>query len=389
MVVPIVVIFYQMFIDGHYKLAPDFVYQDTSFLDKMEPEDGVARTVVKIPVENDPYDSVLHAWLFTPENHNTSAVDKLPIIIMSHGIGGQKDMGLTNYGKAFVKAGFATIMFDYRHFGGSYTLKKAPHRNYVNPWMHFEDIKTVLHFVQDNKLSEYGIDHDRIVLWGSSFAGGHVLAATSTLPAVHPTNPSMSGRKGLRAVISQIPHLNGKLATQQAIATRGVQGTLRVLAVAFADFVFSLVGPWFYATFYPNGEYQYSPLYVPIAGLMGQTAYMTMTEEGLETYYSKHPKVYLGGWRNLAPARTMAVISLYNPENYLDTYPTDIPLLFVTAGRDTLCPPSLVEEALQRHQQRLQLTKMVTVDCGHFDIYYGKPFQHAFSAMQTFLQNHL
>ena len=130
-------------------------------------------------------------------------------------------------------------------------------------------------------------------------------------------------------------------------------------------------------------------MYVPIAGPIGSTSYMTMTEEGLKTYTSKHPKVYLGGWRNLAPARTMAVISLYNPENYLDTFPASVPLLFVTAGRDALCPPSLVEEALQRHKGKLSTSEIVTVDCDYFDIYEGEPFAHAVSAMRNFLKKHL
>jgi fermentation-respiration switch protein FrsA (DUF1100 family) len=386
-ILPVLAIVFQLLIDGHYKVAHDFVYQDTSFLDEMPPEDGVNRSAVIIPVPNDPYDSVLHAWLFTPETRNVS--EKIPIVIMSHGIGGQKDMGLTRYGKEFVKAGYASLMFDYRHFGGSYSKKKAPYRNYINPWMHFSDIQTVLQFVQAGNLDEVGIDQDRIALWGSSFAGGHVLAATSTLPSIHPTVSSLSGTSGLRAVISQIPHLNGKLATKQAIAVRGVLGTLRVIAVAAADYFYSLFGPAYFAIFHSDGKHQYSPLYVPIAGITGSTAYMTMSEEGLISYYSKHPDVYLGGWRNLAPARTMAVISLYNPENYLDSYPSDIPLLFVTASRDSICPPSLVEDAVLRHKKRLQKTEMVTVNCDHFDIYYGEPFEHSFAAMRNFLQKHL
>lgn len=388
MVLPIALIFFQMSINGHYRLAPDFVHQDTSFLDNLGPEDGVDRKVVLIPVKNDPHDSVLHAWLYMPENVASSNT-KIPIVIMSHGIGGQKDMGLARYGKAFVKAGYGALMFDYRHFGGSYSLKKAPFRNYINPWMHYSDIQTVLQFVQEGNLAKEGVDNEKIILWGSSFGGGHVLAATATLPERHPSNSSMSGTHGIRAVISQIPHLNGKLATKQAILTRGVLGTLRVLAVAGTDFVTSLVGPFMVDLLCPFVKMEYSPMYVPIAGPIGSTSYMTMTEEGLKKYTSKHPKVYLGGWRNLAPARTMAVISLYNPENYLDTFPASVPLLFVTAGRDALCPPSLVEEALQRHKGKLSTSEIATVDCDHFDIYEGEPFAHAVSAMRNFLKKHL
>lgn len=336
MLVPTLLIFAQMLCEGYYKNDPSFVYRDTSHLDITVVEHGVRREVLHIPVEGDMYGSVLHAWLLTPETSNSTT---LPVIIMSHGIGGQKDMGLLKPGMAFAQAGYATVLFDYRHFGGSYTTRPAPYRNFIYPWHHVDDILTVVRYVQEGKLparpAESGItiDTTRIVLWGSSFAGGHVLSAAARLPP-----------GALAGVISQIPHLDGKRATQQAIAKRGLQGTIRVLCLAIADAVLSTFAPLFLP---PD---QYSPIYVPIAGKLGEVGYMTMDPIELEAYYSKHPEEYLGGWRNLAPARTLAVLSLYNPGTSLAKFPAaTTPLLFVLASRDTLCPPDLVRENIAQH----------------------------------------
>jgi cephalosporin-C deacetylase-like acetyl esterase len=45
------------------------------------------------------------------------------------------------------------------------------------------------------------IDSSRIALWGTSFAGGHVIVAGSQL------------KKDIRCIISQIPHMDGRLAS--------------------------------------------------------------------------------------------------------------------------------------------------------------------------------
>ena len=40
-------------------------------------------------------------------------------IVMAHGLGGTRDAGLEPYAQRFADAGFAVLLFDYRHFGAS------------------------------------------------------------------------------------------------------------------------------------------------------------------------------------------------------------------------------------------------------------------------------
>jgi len=57
----------------------------------------------------------LSAWLYLPENQNQS----VPCIIMAHGLGGTKDLGLDSYARRYQKEGFAVFVFDYRYLGES------------------------------------------------------------------------------------------------------------------------------------------------------------------------------------------------------------------------------------------------------------------------------
>ena len=51
------------------------------------------------------------AWLYLPKHPRTSPP---PVVLMAHGIGGQKDMGLHPFAEAFVGRGLAALVIDYR-----------------------------------------------------------------------------------------------------------------------------------------------------------------------------------------------------------------------------------------------------------------------------------
>ena len=112
---------------------------------------------------------------------------------------------------------------------------------------------------------------------------------------------------------------------------------------------------------------------------------MNLGEEQLKTYFSKHPKKYLGGWNNLTPARTLAMMSLYNPINAVPNI--NIPILFLAASNDTLCPASIVEKAASKATHLS--SKLVIMDASHFDIYSGNTAAQAVNHMLVFLNRHL
>jgi pimeloyl-ACP methyl ester carboxylesterase len=326
------------------------------------------RETLYIPVPGDKYGSFLHAWLFLPteKSEEESCVVEgksctkegndlvsVPIVVMAHGLGAQKDMGLERYAKTFVRAGYGVLVFDYRHFGGSITTVTTSStssqllcklRNFIYPWNHVQDYLTVIETITSGYFSNYHNGHSiinpqKISLWGTSFAGGHVLMATWQLP-----------RGTITSIISQVPHLDGKAASKRAIQQKGIVRTIKIAIIAIADVLVSQVGG-------------YSPLYIRICGPLEENAYMSLPPSELSLYYSKHPVVKLGDWKNMAPARTTAIISLYSPIQVVKSL--DTPILFVSGSNDELCPSSKVREA----QQLGKNAEMLEVDATHFEIY--------------------
>lgn len=235
----------------------------------------------------------LSAWLVMPKGKYMLQDDPFPIVIMAPGFGNQKDMGLLPFAEAFSDRGIAALMIDYRSFGGSsrYHWKM---RNYVNPWWHVEDIVTTVHFVRShNGFIKRNIDVNKIALWGAAYGGGHVLVAAERL-----------GPISIRGVISQAPFLDGRKASWNSLRS----GFLR-----FTDF-FALA-----ATDYIRSKLWMSPMYVKIiSDQKKDISYITTSPEDLQRYYSKHPKKYLGGWENKAPARSFFSLSFYSPAKYVE-----------------------------------------------------------------------
>ncbi|CAN0024830.1 unnamed protein product, partial [Laminaria digitata] len=179
-----------------------------------------------------------HAWLYVPTlksddksggEHSREAKPP-PVVIMAHGIGGQKDMGLAKYSEAFAERGIASFVLDYRTFGGSDGMP----RNLVDPWRHMEDYRSALDYVRGSDLSGV-IDPSRVALWGTSFAGGHVLnvAATDIVP---------DHVGSIRAVVSQTPHLDGRAASKRSLIERGRMGSLKMAAATIGDALRGLLG---------------------------------------------------------------------------------------------------------------------------------------------------
>lgn len=97
---------------------------------------------------------------------------------MAHGFCATRDDRLPAYAETFRDTGFAAVLFDYRHFGAS--IGKP--RQLLDIHRRHEDDRAVVAWAR--RLG--GIDSDRTVLWGSSFNGGHVLAAAAGTPASLP-----------------------------------------------------------------------------------------------------------------------------------------------------------------------------------------------------------
>lgn len=63
------------------------------------------------------------------------------------------------------------------------------------------------------------------------------------------------------------------------------------------------------------------------------------------------------------------------------------PVLYIAAEKDELCPPQLIEKAKGLCQS--PASRVVHVDCSHFEIYAGQPFKEASEAMIQHFTSHL
>ncbi len=275
------------------------------------------------------------ADLLRPDN-----VAQPPLIIMAHGFAATRDAALPRFAEQFVAAGYAVMLFDYRNFGDSEGMP----RHWVDPARHLQDWEAALRHAQtfDN------VDGRRIVLWGSSFSGGHVLA----MAAKHPE---------IGAVISQVPHVDG-LAT---LAANSLSQVLKLTAAGLRDAIGSLLG---------------HPHYSPVVGHPGEVAAMT-SAEAYDGYLGLLPEG--SDWENKVLARVFLKISLYSPGR--QARKISAPTLIVVGKHDTVTPP----DAARAVARALPRGEIQELDANHFQPYNDPVFQKNIELQLDFLRRHV
>ncbi|MCB0113825.1 MAG: alpha/beta hydrolase, partial [Caldilineaceae bacterium] len=105
----------------------------------------------------------VRGWFYAPTNHAAP----VSCVVMAHGLGGVMAMGLGRYARRFQAVGHAVLVFDYRGWGQSdgepRHLAWIPHQ--------LADWRAAVTYAR----SRAEVDAKRIVLWGTSLSGGHVL----------------------------------------------------------------------------------------------------------------------------------------------------------------------------------------------------------------------
>jgi pimeloyl-ACP methyl ester carboxylesterase len=278
------------------------------------------------------------AWLYRPAGET---IAKRPIVVLGHGLGATKDMGLDQYAAGFAQAGYLALAFDYRHFG---TSEGTP-RQLAGIGRQREDWRAAIGFARTIE----GTDPGRIVLFGISFGGGHVIV-------------SAARDKSVAAVIAQCPFTSGYASSR----TVPPLTTLGIAWLGLRDLFNALTG----------GE----PVLVPLAGRPGQIALMT-TRDAYDGFYGQVPP---GGQ---AINGVAARIGFSMPLSFPGRQARDItcPVLFGICDKDTVTPigPTL------RYAAKAPKAEIIRYPCGHFDIYHGANFDLVFQDMRRFLEQHV
>jgi uncharacterized protein len=190
------------------------------------------------------------------------------------------------------------------------------------------------------------VDPDKIVLWGTSFSGGHVVVIAGRDPRI-------------AAVISQIPFMDG-LAMLPVI---GMGGLLRLSLPIMRD-----LGRRF------SGR---TPHYLPIAGAPGDVAALPVA--GADAGYRQLLESGALGRDDIA-ARALLRLPLYRPVRYASRI--RCPLLIQVADNDRITPPRAAARAA-RIAPRGVLQRF-PVD--HFDFYSGATFRETTKEQLAFLE---
>ncbi|MDO9406962.1 alpha/beta hydrolase [Patulibacter sp.] len=279
------------------------------------------------------------AWLYRPDRGEAP-----PIIVMAHGFGAVRGMRLDAYAERFAQAGFAVLVFDYRGFGDS---DGRPRQVLSVPMQHEDWRAAVAHA---RTLPD--VDTSRVVAWGTSFAGGHVLHLAAE-------------DHDLAAVIAQVPHVSGPAAVRSV----PVRVSARLILAGLRDAIGAALGR--------------SPHRVPAVGKPGEIAMMTAPDAWPLVQRLVAADLPRFERENVVAARIALVMATYSPGRHADRITA--PTLVQIALKDIVTPVKVAKKAAAR----IPRAQVKTYDCSHFEPYLDPYFESVVGDQIDFLNRTL
>lgn len=253
----------------------------------------------------------LAAFLYIPN----SGQGPFPAVVLSHGFGAVKEMGLDQYADVFCSAGFACLVYDHRNTGES----DGALRGEIDPWQQVSDMRDAVTYVGGHE----EVDAGRIGLWGTSFSGGHALVVAAT-------------DRRIKCVVSVVPTISGHQNTTRALTAEAYEVFLQEVADERAA--------------RQRGK---EPRMIPIS-VEGDESYEWSKVAGLGTSYV-----------NACTLLSRAFRDSYEPGAYISLIaPT--PLLMALTTHDTKCLTDLQLEAYERAEEPKRIEMF---SGGHYDPY--------------------
>ena len=279
------------------------------------------------------------AWLYRPDG-----VQNPPIVVLAHGFAAFRELRLDAYAERFARAGYAALVFDYRHWGAS----EGEPRRILDIKAQQADWRNAIAYARNLD----GVDTTQVVGWGSSFGGGHVLVL-----AGHDHD--------LAAAIVQVPHVTGPASA----FSQSPKLVSRLIVAGLRD----QVGAWF-------GR---PPHRVAAIGHPGDFAMMTSpgAADLVERMAGDRREELLA--ENDVAARIALRVPFYSPGRHV----ADItaPVLVQLAKRDDVTPYATAQKIVAR----IPKGEVLAYDCSHFEPYLDPHFEQIITDQIDFLDRHV
>lgn len=275
--------------------------------------------------------------------HPSSPPMNAPVIVMAHGFGSPRALRLPAYAERFAAAGYTAAVFDYRYFGDS----EGQPRQLLDIPSQLDDWRAALAWARTLD----GVDPERVVGWGTSFAGGHVITLAGT------------GEK-LAAIIAQVPHVSGTAA----VRATGLRHALRITPAALDD-------GW-------RAVRHRAPRYVNSVGAPGTMAVLATpdAEPALERM-GEASGLRRGDFPETVAARVLLRVGFYSPIRHAANI--TCPALIQAATKDAIAPAGPAEKAAAR----MPAAAFRAYECDHFDVYTQPLFETVCTDQLAFLKS--
>lgn len=283
----------------------------------------------------------LRGWFYPAAN----ATEPAPTVVLAHGFSAVKEMHLDQYAEVFSAQGINALVYDHRGFGDS----DGTPRQEIDPWAQVRDYRHAITYATTLP----SVDPQRIGIWGSSYSGGHVLVVAAI-------------DRRVKAVVSQVS---------------AISGYDNYRALVRADFIdnYQLLFDTDRANRFAGGE----PAMVPVVAENPMDPAALPSPDSY-TWFTETSKDRAPNWKNEVTARSLEMLTEYNPIDYIAKIaPT--PLLLMPAQNDVVAPTSF---ALRAYEEAREPKQIKILPGGHFDA-YGSGFETSSSAALEWFQTHL
>lgn len=284
--------------------------------------------------------------LYLPDDRSRD----LPCVVLVNGFTGTSDWILPDFAKRFAEAGFAVYIFDYRYFG----LSEGEPRYIVNLKKQRIDLRNAISMLR----RQNAINAKKIILWGTSLGGSHVVHIASQDPEI-------------AAVIGNVPGIDvikGSNTKGKAKAANASNWDIVTTSVKLFIAVISDLG---------RSLFNLSPKYLKVYGKAGEAIFTDPAQaDRFKRVETQSPL-----WQNKVAARSLFQLPIYK-EGTIERI--KVPIFVAIATKDV----EVNAEYLKTKFSKAANAEIKEYPYDHFSLYHDKGFEETVSDQVAFLKRH-